>query len=193
MNFLSCQTTAIVGNLYDSKRASRLSLLALLALVSVTVLANDTSHAATGRCKEFPDGEYGPVQTSGGHLDQEFLEKLNFDENGLTGIVCAEQIYHVSKTGKYVRAFVFDNGPDYFSDAEGLARYVDDNGRIGFVDAELNIVIPAQFTCAFPFRNGKARVIVFENGSEVPGTVYPSGQIAFKNQSPVSCTVSRNR
>lgn len=193
MKFLSCQAMAIDGSLYDPKRPTRLSLLALLAFVIVTVFTNDRSHAAADQCKEFPDGEYRPVQTSGDLLAQEFLETLSFDENGLTGIVCAEQIYHVSKTGKYVRAFVFDNGPDYFSDAEGLARYVAEDGRIGFVDAELNSVIPAQFKCAFPFRNGKARVVVFENGSEVPGTVYPSGQIAFENQSPISCTASRNR
>jgi hypothetical protein len=52
--------------------------------------------------------------------------------------------------------FPFDNGPDYPS--EGLFRFVK-NGKIGYADATTYaIVIPAQFDCAYPFENGKAKV-----------------------------------
>lgn len=52
--------------------------------------------------------------------------------------------------------FMFDNGPDYPS--EGLFRMIQ-NGKIGYADAENGqVVIPAQFDCAFPFENGKAKV-----------------------------------
>jgi len=53
-----------------------------------------------------------------------------------------------------LRPYIFDNGPDYFE--EGLARFVE-HGKIGFHDEALNIVIPAQYDFAFPFRNGTAR------------------------------------
>lgn len=52
--------------------------------------------------------------------------------------------------------FWFDNGPDYPSD--GLFR-IKKNGLIGFADFKTGeIVISPQFDCAFPFKNGKAKV-----------------------------------
>jgi hypothetical protein len=52
--------------------------------------------------------------------------------------------------------FFYDNGPDY--PAEGLIRIVK-NGKIGYADANTyRIVIEAQFDCAYPFENGKAKV-----------------------------------
>lgn len=54
------------------------------------------------------------------------------------------------------QVFQYDNGPDYPSD--GLFRIVQ-NGKIGFADAATyQVVIQPQFTCAFPFENGVARV-----------------------------------
>uniref|UniRef100_UPI0033426921 WG repeat-containing protein n=1 Tax=Castellaniella defragrans TaxID=75697 RepID=UPI0033426921 len=53
-----------------------------------------------------------------------------------------------------LRPYIFDNGPDYFE--EGLARFVE-NGKMGFHDEALNIVIPAQYDFVFPFSGGKAR------------------------------------
>ena len=54
-----------------------------------------------------------------------------------------------------LRPYIFDNGPDYFE--EGLARFVE-NGKMGFHDEALNIIIPATYDFAFPFKNGKAKV-----------------------------------
>jgi len=53
-----------------------------------------------------------------------------------------------------LRPYIFDNGPDYF--AEGLARFVE-NGKMGFYDKALNIIIPAKYDFVFPFENGVAR------------------------------------
>lgn len=52
--------------------------------------------------------------------------------------------------------FNYDNGPDYPS--EGLFRIIK-NGKIGYAD-ELTgeIVIQPQYSCAFPFEGGKAKV-----------------------------------
>jgi len=55
-------------------------------------------------------------------------------------------LYHV---------YPFDNGPDY--PVEGLYRIIE-NGKIGYADLKGHIVIAPQFTCAYPFENGKARV-----------------------------------
>ena len=51
--------------------------------------------------------------------------------------------------------FIFDNGPDYFS--QGLARFVE-NGKMGFFDQSCSVVIPAAFTFATPFEQGRAAV-----------------------------------
>ena len=51
--------------------------------------------------------------------------------------------------------YVFDNGPDYPSN--GLFRIVKD-GKIGYADLNGKIVIQPQFDCAYPFKNGKAKV-----------------------------------
>jgi len=49
----------------------------------------------------------------------------------------------------------FDNGPDYF--VEGLARTVE-GGKIGFMDAQLELRIAPQWDFAFPFEDGVAAV-----------------------------------
>ncbi len=49
----------------------------------------------------------------------------------------------------------FDNGPDPLS--EGLFRIIK-NGRTGYANKDGEIVIPPQFECTTPFKNGKAKV-----------------------------------
>jgi hypothetical protein len=59
------------------------------------------------------------------------------------------------KERELFEVFWFDNGPDPL--AEGLFRIVK-NGKIGFANEKGEIIITPQYTCAFPFENGKARV-----------------------------------
>ncbi len=66
-------------------------------------------------------------------------------------IVCID-----NKGKKLFNVFRYDNGPDYIS--EGLFRITDEKGLIGYADSAGNIIIPPQFSCAFPFMNKKARV-----------------------------------
>lgn len=71
-------------------------------------------------------------------------------------------------SGKIAPALPFDNGADYF--VEGLARTVRD-GKVGFVNEALELVIPRQWDFAFPFEDGRARVcsgcsVVREPGDE---------------------------
>lgn len=49
-----------------------------------------------------------------------------------------------------------DNGPDYV--VGGLVRYVGPDGKVGFVDQRLAIVVPARFDWAEPFEGDTARV-----------------------------------
>lgn len=51
--------------------------------------------------------------------------------------------------------FVFDNGPDYFSD--GYFRIVK-NGKMGYADSNFSVKIQPKYGCAFPFEKGIAKV-----------------------------------
>lgn len=51
--------------------------------------------------------------------------------------------------------YLYKGKPDKLSD--GLMRIIR-NGKIGYADKTGKIVIPAQFTCAHPFKKGVARV-----------------------------------
>jgi len=54
-----------------------------------------------------------------------------------------------------VRPFIYDNGPDAFSD--GLARFVEE-GKMGYFAPSGKVVIAAQYDFAWPFENGVAEV-----------------------------------
>lgn len=62
------------------------------------------------------------------------------------------------KENKMYNIFPYDNSPD--APAEGLFRIVKD-GKIGYADYETGeVVIPIQYPCAWPFKDGKAKVAV---------------------------------
>lgn len=68
-----------------------------------------------------------------------------------------DRIIYVKKDGSLAfEGFYFDNGPDYYQ--EGLARFVKD-GKMGFHNEKGEIIIPAKFDFASPFKeNGSALV-----------------------------------
>jgi hypothetical protein len=80
------------------------------------------------------------------------------------GIVADLSYVLIDKSGKHIYdIFNIDNGPDYTS--EGIYRIVK-NGRIGYVDSiSSKVLIEPKFDCAYPFKNGKAKVSV--NGKKV--------------------------
>jgi len=60
------------------------------------------------------------------------------------------------KENKLYEVFPFDNGPDYISN--GLFRILKDK-KIGYADSTNGkIIISPQFDCAYPFKNGLAKV-----------------------------------
>ena len=89
------------------------------------------------------------------HVRQEHLRALDYDASGLGSIQIADQFFYVERSGRMAAVLTYDNGADSF--AEGMARTRVD-GKIGFFDTKLDVVIPARYDWAWPFRGGRAMV-----------------------------------
>ena len=74
---------------------------------------------------------------------------------GVSAVLIEGELFFALNSGRTAPALFFDNGPDYF--VEGLARSMRD-GKIGFVNERLDLVVPRQWDFAFPFEQGVARV-----------------------------------
>ncbi len=95
----------------------------------------------------------GKIVLKAGMFDMCFTDTVTYSavvlkpDEGFVGI---------DKKGKVLyKIFVFDNGPDDISD--GMFRILKDD-KIGYADAQGKVVIEPQFSCAYPFEKGKARV-----------------------------------
>jgi len=80
-------------------------------------------------------------------------------------------LHYLNAAGVAVPVLPFDNGPDYF--IEGLARTVHD-GKVGFINKSLAVVIPPSWDFAFPFENGAAIVC---DGCEVRPAGHEHGEV----------------
>jgi len=97
----------------------------------------DAKHASQfttqGEC-----GRFANEDTS--VLYEEHFNNLNFSDSNYTTIYAKDaesgemRLFYVSKIGRVVRVFFFDNGADYFK--EGLARTIS-KGKIGFINNKL--------------------------------------------------------
>ncbi len=149
----------------------------LLALLLVTISVGNSLYAA--ECiyvpKQTPGNPYpelSPQGQCGQSIDQDtfqlnksHLNNIYFSKNGLASVIYEGAIFYVSKTGKVVRTLFYDNGADYY--VEGLARTIS-NGKYGYIDQQLNIVIIPKYDFAFPFINGIA-IICTDCKSEADG------------------------
>ncbi|HHC11454.1 MAG TPA: WG repeat-containing protein [Campylobacterales bacterium] len=94
-------------------------------------------------------------------LDPKHFQNLNFDDNNYTTLYTKEpksrdiKVFYVSKSGKIVHTFMWDNGADRFID--GLARVIK-KGKFGFINKKLETVIEPKYDFVESFKNGKARV-----------------------------------
>lgn len=83
-----------------------------------------------------------------------FRHADDFSESGLAAVVDESGWAYIDTSGQVVvRPFVFDNGPDPFSD--GLARF-EQEGRFGFFDEQGKVAIEPRFDFAAPFSEGLA-------------------------------------
>jgi WG containing repeat len=164
---------------------------ALLVLSSRPVMAIDrgTVTPAVFDCWE-PERIFKQCAATGPdgrpRLKRSFLARLRYDRDGLASVLLMDgtdkqksQWYYVRRGVIPVPVKVMDNGPDYFED--GLARSPV-GGKIGYIDRKLNLVIPATYDGAYPFKDGVAVVctactLVFDNTvTEGERSWYEGGQ-----------------
>ncbi len=102
-----------------------------------------------------------PIKSSqyqANYLDAKYLQTLDFGEKDLIVTLIANQWYYVQKDGKSMLVITNDSGEaDVFK--EGLAR-TRVNGKIGFFNRNLDIVIEPFYDFAFPFHDGVAEICV---------------------------------
>lgn len=85
------------------------------------------------------------------------LNKIQFNADGLAGgSFMGQGCYWLNKLGVAKKTHCYDNGADYFE--ENLTRYIDSNGKFGFMNKSLKIVIKPKYDFAFPFKNGFSKV-----------------------------------
>jgi hypothetical protein len=88
-------------------------------------------------------------------ISKEFLKTLDFKGKELIAIPLGKHFYYIHKSGKKMLTLTYDNGADKFKD--GLAR-TKVNGKIGFFNKNLEMVLPPIYDFAFPFYKGKAEI-----------------------------------
>ena len=90
------------------------------------------------------------------NLPKEFLQNLDFSKHDLVAKLIGDSWYYIRKDGKAISVMRGDDGKaDKFK--EGLAR-IKINGKIGFFNKTLDIILVPIYDFAFPFHNGVAEV-----------------------------------
>jgi hypothetical protein len=164
---------------------------ALLVLSSKPVMASDQDTIApvVFDCWE-PERTFKQCAATGRdgrpRLKRSYLARLRYDRDGLASVLLFNETDKRKAQWFYVRRGVIpvpvktmDNGPDYFEDGLARSRV---GGKIGYIDRKLNLVIPAIYDGAYPFRDGVAVVctactIVYDRTvSEGERSWYEGGQ-----------------
>jgi hypothetical protein len=92
------------------------------------------------------------------YLDKNYINSLDFKNSDLIATNINNQWYFVKKDGEAMPVMSDDDGmPDKFK--EGLAR-VKINGKIGFFNRNLDIVIEPFYSYAFPFHKGISEICI---------------------------------
>ena len=89
------------------------------------------------------------------HVTQEYLNSLNFGKKEIVSVLIDNQYFYINKEGKKISTLTYNEEADKFSD--GLAR-TKVNGKIGFFNRNLEIVLKPIYDFAFPFHKGKAEI-----------------------------------
>jgi hypothetical protein len=164
---------------------------ALLALSSKPVIGKDQDTVApvVFDCWE-PERTFKRCAATGPdgrpRLNRSYLARLRYDRDGLASVLLFNETDKRKAQWSYVRRGVIpvpvetmDNGPDYFEDGLARSRV---GGKIGYIDRKLNLVIPATYDGAYPFRDRVAVVctactIVYDRTvSEGERSWYEGGQ-----------------
>jgi len=135
----------------------------LILLWIALLIALPAGASAAADCVPFSDGwnDFSPctrVDSSGQRwVKAKHLRALSFDRHGITAVWIKgfKGFYYVRRDGHMVPVITYDNAPDSF--VEGRARTQVD-GKIGYIDRRLRVVIPPRYDWGFPFEHGKAVV-----------------------------------
>jgi hypothetical protein len=132
----------------------------MLALILASSCNRSSTHARRLiDCHRYPNLEPAACeQKSDGSIvvSRQSLADIAFGPEGLGAIIVADRgLCFVNRQGKTAPAFHFDNGPDYV--VEGMARTVK-NGKVGFVNTQLDQVVAPVWDFASPFEHGVAEV-----------------------------------
>ncbi len=128
----------------------------MILVCSLLLFSFSASLAAPPIPREDPDSDLWGYVTASGEvvIPPHYVLATEFTTKGIAAIVDEDGWAWIDDQGTVLlRPFIFDNGPDDFS--EGLSRFVE-KGKIGFFDTSGKVVIPARFTFANPFQDGCA-------------------------------------
>ena len=106
-------------------------------------------------CLYFVAGTRHPITGGDGLITRSVATGSEYDENGLSYLYSSVGVFYFNQSGLVRKTLMRDNGPDDFRD--GLAR-TEWQGKIGFFDKALTVVIEPLYDFAFPFENGIAVV-----------------------------------
>jgi len=102
------------------------------------------------------DGHWGYKLGRKVVIEPRFVMAERFSHEGIAAVVDEQGWAYIGRSGQLViRPLAVDNGPDYFQ--EGLARFTSD-GKTGFFDRSGKVAIPARYSFAEPFSQGRAAV-----------------------------------
>jgi hypothetical protein len=90
-------------------------------------------------------------------VSNSYLQQLDFQDEEVISVFKNNSFYYIRKDGKEIQTLTYDNKADPFSD--GLAR-TKINGKIGFFNTNLDIILKPIYDFAFPFHNGKAEICI---------------------------------
>lgn len=88
-------------------------------------------------------------------VSKKVTDSLAYDADKLASIRTGDGFLWLNNEGRGKQVLTYDNGPDYF--AEDLARTLQ-NGKVGYFDRSLKMVVSPQYDFGFPFNGGLAIV-----------------------------------
>ena len=127
-------------------------------LILILFFACDNSTTAQSKLTSYEDNEMWGYKNADGEVVIKAIYVMadEFLASGIASVIDEDGWAYIDMSGTIIlRPFIYDNGPDYFS--EGFARFVK-NDKIGFFDETGKIIIEAKYDFANPFSNGMAVV-----------------------------------
>ena len=106
-------------------------------------------------------------------MNSAYVKSLDFRGKEIISIKSHGKFYYINKSGKTMPTLTYDGKADEFSD--GLAR-TKFNGKVGFFNKNLEMVLKPIYDFAFPFHNGKAEICIGCQEKDANGTPMLDGR-----------------